>query len=336
MESRQGRIQANSPIHSQLYRFSEETRSKTIGTCFLRRIESALRRRRVVFSPSSRKRSRSCLSVPNLPIPRRSSIKRRSSRSDSCRCIKATTVTKTKRNSSNQDIRWIDTSDIVVQFEIQSLFGKVIGPSFESLSNDQQHTDRSVFISKTKTPNGKFLVEKSYHYRHNLFVVWPKSQSSSITYCHGIHSLVDRWEQSVSDPPRPLADHQDLQQISRGVTIAVTLLCDKTLRDWSEKMKRAKNLVVRLLRLCTGLGAKRDGLALINLVVMEGRGEFEDGCLFNEEMGEAIVDFVCRVDGNPTNYILSNTLCDLLFYFAHPGWTECSQSRIGYNITIFK
>ena len=212
-----------------------------------------------------------------------------------CSRCKRTIPNTRSRTHFNGNVRWMDTKDASVHFDIQKLFE---WPYLQSLSIDQQPTDRSsVFITKTRTPDGKFLVEKSYHYRHNIFVVWPKSQSSSITYCHGIHSLVNQWEQSMSNPFPPSAD-QDIQRISRGMTKVITLLCDETLRDWSEQVMESGNVIVKLLRLCTSLDAKKDGLGVLNLLAKDFGEDFEYAGLFNEEISEVVADFVSRITGS--------------------------------------
>ena len=212
------------------------------------------------------------------------------SEQDCPQCIETIPGAKTKLNYFG-NVRWIDSNDVDVNFDIQNLDGRNIGPNFESLSNKWEQPDRPVIITKTKTPDGKFLVEKCYHYRHNVFVIWPKCQSSSIYFCHGIHSLVNRWEESTSDPSRLLTD-QELGQLRRGVTRAVTLLGDETLRDWSERVMAKENFATRLLRLCIRLKAKEEGLSILKLLA-----EFEFG-IFNEEIAESISEFVNRISGN--------------------------------------
>ena len=58
-----------------------------------------------------------------------------------------------------------------------------------------------------------------------------------------------------------------------------------------------ENVTGKLLRLCTSLNAKKDGFAILNLLARDFREDFEHIGLFNEDIGEVAVEFVCRVTG---------------------------------------
>ena len=203
-------------------------------------------------------------------------------------------------NTSFKTIRWIDSHDIDVYFDMEVDWNsKNIGPTIESCS--QNKSERIVDISKTLTPDGRFLIVKRYRYQHHVLVLWPKPLTFQMYCNYGIRSLVSRWEDSLTKPSSAQSPDLVRQGIRQGITDLVTLLSDHKLRRWSKRIMAGGTLMTKLFRLCIDMKAKKEGRDLLWLLGVEYGVSSQDldfEGIANEEVAEVIAEFENRVGGN--------------------------------------
>ncbi len=199
--------------------------------------------------------------------------------------------------------RWIDSNDVVRNLSLKRLHWKKqrVGSNRNFLSTFRQL--RNGKNSKTRKNYG--IVMRQHDFYHCILVIWPKHQSTQMYCRYGPNSLLDRMESSLS----PLYKENARQEVTRDLGKIISFCCAEPLQVWkpnSQQTERKGEFTLKLLRLCTVLRAREEGLTFLKVLgtdlVTSKEQSAKETTFFegiqSEEVAQAIVDFECQVTGS--------------------------------------
>ena len=200
--------------------------------------------------------------------------------------------------------RWVDSNDVVRNLNLKKLNWKNqrVGSNRNFLATYRQLRENS-----QTTKNYGFVMRQNDFY-HCILVIWPKHQSVNMYCRYGIHSLLDRLESSLRSSHK--WTEEDRKEIQEDLGKIISFCCAEPHQVWKRNApptKRKGEFTLRLLRLCTALRAREEGLALLKMLGTDfpsSKNEksvriFEG--IQSEQVAQAIVDFECQITGN--NYL---------------------------------
>ena len=140
-------------------------------------------------------------------------------------------------------------------------------------------------------------------YDQAVLVAWPKCQTSRIYLKYNFNSVLSQLEAHIqplelmpfSCHSLPLNKDGALEDLQKVLAFCRT----DPWSVWQESPAKESQRAERLLKLCTGLEAKKEGLALLDLLgdFYSHRWQaFYEG-IQDDGVAEAIAEFVCRVGG---------------------------------------
>lgn len=165
--------------------------------------------------------------------------------------------------------------------------------------------------SKLLKPAGPVKKRKEYMLRDERYlerwydqavlVAWPKSQTNHIYLKYNFNAVLSQLEAHIQPYFElmplscPLKKDCALENLHKVLDFCRT---DPWI-VWQESPAKESRRAERLLKLCTGLAAKKEGLDLLDLLgdsYLYGFQSFYEG-IQDDGVAEAIAEFVCRVGG---------------------------------------
>ena len=178
---------------------------------------------------------------------------------------------------------WVNSNNTLIELEglrlnYQSqLVGdesKLMNPVGNPVQRKQQYTG-----------NAGTEVERWYH--QAVLVAWPKQQTTRIYLEYSFDTVFGNLERQAMPKSIPFS-HSISKEDSIGDLREILDFCRT--QPWNTWQVPGSKRVLRLLKLCTHLDAKKEGLAVLDLLSCNGGIE-------DYEMAEAIAEFECRVAG---------------------------------------
>ena len=137
------------------------------------------------------------------------------------------------------------------------------------------------------------IVIRNQYFYHFILVIWPKHLTYQMYSRYGLHSLIDRMENSLNSTPierKVEARQESIQELQKIISFCHAH--PKTdLSYTNEKGRKPGELTYRLLRFCIALRAREEGLLLLKMMSQGFEG------IKSEEVAQAIVEFLCQVSG---------------------------------------
>lgn len=165
-------------------------------------------------------------------------------------------------------------------------------PCKEEDEDDGDYSDVEVeFDYEEENGCSDIVIRKQYFY-HFILVIWPQHLTYQ-TYCrYGLHSVLDRMENSLNSAPieRKVEARQVFTQELQKIVSFCHAHPTTALNDSYEKGRKAGELIQRLLRFCIALRAREEGLMFLKLCLdVEG--------ITSEKVAQTIVDFLHQITG---------------------------------------
>ena len=138
------------------------------------------------------------------------------------------------------------------------------------------------------------LLKLEQNYR-TILVIWPKHESLKMYCRHGLDSFLDRMIISLNWSC--LCEQQNSREKAvEKLDNIISFCCDHPTQVWTDT--KNGDLALKMLRLCTSLGAREEGLALLKVL-----GSGPPSCstfegIQTEHVARAIAEFECHVAGN--------------------------------------
>ena len=201
------------------------------------------------------------------------------------------------REKQNSKIsKWMDSNDTKINLDVEFDWEKqCVGPIGNLLKQNGNRPDKeSTVLCKggCVTP----ICQKQYHF--SILVIWPKHESLKIYCRHGLDSFLDHMEISLNSSRGQQDAREKAVQDLRKI---ISFCCEQPVKVWTKPDAKKGKLTLKLLRLCTSLGAREEGLALLKILGSDfhphdGSTETYEG-IQNQRVARAIVEFECDVAG---------------------------------------
>ncbi len=217
-----------------------------------------------------------------------------------------------KQISEYKYSRWIDSTDVARNLSVKlDLKEQHVGPNRNLLTANGAKPDKKKDVQVDE--RYEMTIEKQYFF-HGVLMIWPKKQSSDFYCSYGLDSLLDRME-ALMKTVRSNQEGDFREDITEDLQKVIAYCCTEPFLVWNKWAVPAMadgELTFRLLRLCSALNAREEGLALLKVlgedfakkpkIVGLLRNETFEG-IQNEKVAKAIAEFECQVTG--TNSLLN-------------------------------
>ena len=188
--------------------------------------------------------------------------------------------------------RWIDSNDAEISLDLEFDWEKQCVGSIGNLlkTNGTRPDEKSIFCNR-----GCITPIHQKHYHHSILVIWPKRESLKMYCRHGLDSFLDRMEISLN------GQHDVREKAVQDLRQVISFCCDQPIQVWMKPGTMKGELTLKLLRLCTSLGARQEGLAVLKFLgsdfgpIRVGSETFEG--IQNGKVARAIAEFECNVAG---------------------------------------
>ena len=229
------------------------------------------------------------------------------------------------REKQNSKIsKWIDSNNTKINLDVEFDWEKqCVGPIGNLLKPNGNRPDKeSTVLCKggCVTP----ICQKQYHF--SILVIWPKHESLKIYCRHGLDSFLDHMEISLNSSRGQQDAREKAVQDLRKI---ISFCCEQPVKVWTKPDAKKGKLTLKLLRLCTSLGAREEGLALLKILGSDfhphnGSTETFEG-IQNGNVARAIVEFECDVAGKSLFLLFHYNSFILLNHYLLVGWKDCEE-----------
>ena len=231
-----------------------------------------------------------------------------------------------KETSEYKYSRWIDSTGVERNLRLElNLMEQYVGPNRNLLTSNALKPDKKQQVSTDE--RDEMDINKQFFY-HGVLMIWPKHQTTDFYCRYGLESLLDRMETllKASNNLEEIREDmiEDLKNIISHCCTEPALVWNK----WTAPAMEDGELTLRLLRLCTALNAREEGLALLKVLGEDfakkpketdfPRNETFEG-IQNEEVAEAIAEFECKVTGTFSLYFYLKIIHS---FFYVQGWND--------------
>ena len=204
--------------------------------------------------------------------------------------------------------RWVDSTGVARNLKVVlDVKEQYVGPNCNLLTSSENNSDKT-----REVPNDERYektIEKNYFY-HGVLTIWPRHQSFDFYCLYDFESLLDRME--TSSLKSDLDIHVNVTEDLRKIISYCSSDPDLVWNNWAARMKSGE-LTARLLRLCTVLNAREEGLALLKVLADNGEG------VRTNQVAQAIADFEYQITGNSLFSCRFNLSIIVLFLFGRLG-----------------
>ena len=216
--------------------------------------------------------------------------------------------------------RWIDSNDAKISLDVEFDWEKqCVGPIGSLLKpNGNRPDEESAVFCK----GGCVAPNRQKHYHNTILVIWPKRETLKMYCRHGLDSFLNRMTISLNSCY--LCRLQDAREKAvKDLRKIISFCCDQPIQVWTKPTAKKGELTLKLLRLCTFLRAREEGLALLKILGTDFGPKFEG--IQNGNVARAIVEFECDVAGKSLFLSFSSEYFFLLNYYLFAGWKDCEE-----------
>ena len=244
---------------------------------------------------------------------------------------------------STEISRWMDSNDVSRNLTLGiDWYEQRVGPIRKLLSTDgvpdrmdrerrgeEENDEDEEDDSEEDEDDDEISVNRTQHFHNYILVIWPKHQTFQMYCRYGIHSLLDRMERKLGSASSSQAGNVR-QEIVRELQKIISFCCTEPRKAWSEEWeewdedddKKKGKLTLRLLRLCTALRAREEGLALLKILGsdIDSNDHYNQICfegVQNECVAQAIVEFECKITGKRFVFLLFKTKVSVISRFLY-------------------
>ena len=213
-----------------------------------------------------------------------------------------------KETSEYKFSRWIDSTGVGRNLRIElDVKEQYVGPNCNLLTSSETNPDKTKKVPTDE--RYEKTIKKNYFY-HGVLTIWPRHQSFDFYCLYDFESLLDRME--TSSLKSDLDIHVNVTEDLRKIISYCSSDPDLVWNNWAARMKSGE-LTARLLRLCTVLNAREEGLALLKVLADNGEG------VRTNLVAQAIADFEYQITGNSLFSCRFNLSIIVLFLFVRLG-----------------